>query len=177
MVREGRTFGGVEALTWNAMDIVLGALFAWSAWRGWRRGLIWALAMLAAIGVGIAAGAYGAEHLAAQVQDAFGWSPRAAAVAAFTAAFVVVGAGILFLAKLLETGVMLAAFGWANRLAGAGFSVARMALVVAAVLTLAGVVRSPDAPLPAAWREDSLLLPHVEALGRLVLPEPGSALR
>jgi membrane protein required for colicin V production len=84
---------------------------------------------------------------------------------------VVVGAGILFLAKVLEAGVMLAAFGWANRLAGAGFSVARTALVVAAVLAFADVVAGPEGALPAEMREQSWLLPPVDALGELVMPE------
>jgi len=162
---------GFDAFEWTPVDVVLGALFVWSAWRGWRRGLIWALAMLAAIGAGIAAGSYGATELAHHVESGLGWSRRASAIAAFTAAFVGVGAGILFLAKVLEAGVMLAAFGWANRLAGAGFSVARTALVVAAVLAFADLVAGPHGALPATTREQSLLLPPVEALGKLVMPE------
>ncbi len=99
----------------NFLDIILAVPLCWCIYKGFRRGIIFELAMLA----GIVAGCYLAIHLAKTVSGWIGIKGEASVLVAFLIIFVAVVFGAFFLGKCAENLVKLVKVNLLNKMLGA----------------------------------------------------------
>ena len=102
---------------------------AWGAFKGFGKGLVLEIALIA----GIVAGAYGAARLShwasGFLHHHFQWNQKLLPFASFLLVFAVIFIGIVLLAKMIETALSITPAGILNKLGGALFGVLKWALL------------------------------------------------
>ncbi|MFH6997674.1 CvpA family protein [Flavobacterium sp. FlaQc-57] len=118
------------------LDIILGALLAFSLYKGVKNGLFVEVASFVSLLLGI----YLAIKFSSLMKDIImkhvSWNPNTIQVTAFILTFILVVIGVYFLAKIL-TGIADFAFlGWANKLGGGFFRVLKTILILSVIIVL-----------------------------------------
>lgn len=118
------------------LDIILGALLAFALYKGIANGLFLELASFVSLIIGV----YFAVKFSVITKDILSgfvhWNPNTIQVIAFILTFIMIVAGITFLAKIL-TGIADFAFlGWINKLGGGLFRVLKTVLIVGLVFSI-----------------------------------------
>jgi len=151
----------------NWLDLLLLALLALAAFKGFQRGFIVELLSL----VALVAGIWAASRFSEQVTTALGIDIDHAALA-FVITFLVVLLAVHVLARFLTTLIDLAQLGLPNKLAGVVFGVVRSAFSLSVVLNLL-VGYTEGAMPPAEARDASALYAPVRGFAPLLVPALG----
>ncbi len=118
------------------LDIILGALLAFSLYKGIVNGLFIELASFLSLMIGI----YFAVKFSVVTKDILAehvhWNPNSILVVAFLLTFLLVVIGIHFLAKILTGIVDFAFLGWINKLGGGLFRVLKTVLIMGMIFTI-----------------------------------------
>jgi membrane protein required for colicin V production len=116
--------------------MVLGALLAFSLYKGIKNGLFTEVASFVSLLLGI----YIAIKFSSLMQEALmqhvSWNPNTIQAVAFILVFILVVIGVYFLAKIL-TGIADFAFlGWLNKLGGGFFRVLKTIFIISILIAL-----------------------------------------
>ena len=118
------------------LDIVLGALLAFSLYKGIVNGLFVELASFVSLIIGV----YFAVKFSVITKDILSgfvhWNPNTIQVIAFILTFTIVVISVHFLAKILTGIADLAFLGWINKLGGGLFRVLKTVLLVGIVFSI-----------------------------------------
>lgn len=118
------------------LDIVLGALLAFSLYKGIVNGLFVELASFVSLIIGV----YFAVKFSVITKDILSgfvhWNPNTIQVIAFMLTFIIIVIAITFLAKILTGIADLAFLGWINKLGGGLFRVLKTVLLVGIVFSI-----------------------------------------
>lgn len=118
------------------LDIVLGALLAFSLYKGIVNGLFVELASFVSLIIGV----YFAVKFSVITKDILSgfvhWNPNTIQVIAFMLTFILIVIAITFLAKILTGIADLAFLGWINKLGGGLFRVLKTVLLVGIVFSI-----------------------------------------
>lgn len=145
----------------NFLDIILAVPLCWCIYKGFKRGIIFELAML----VGIIAGCYLAIHLAKAVAGMIGIQGEVSVLAAFLIIFVSVIVGAFFLGKCIENLVKLVKAGLLNKLLGAVLGMLKCVCILS-VLTSFVLMADPHGHvITKATREGSVLFTPIDKVG------------
>ena len=145
----------------NFLDIILAVPLCWCIYKGFRRGIIFELAML----VGIVAGCYLAVHLAKTVAGLIGIKGEASVLVAFLIIFVAVVVGAFFLGKCVENLVKLVKVGILNKLLGAVLGMLKCVCILS-VLTSFVLMADPGGHIITKdTRDGSVLFNPVNKVG------------
>ncbi|MHB9142751.1 MAG: CvpA family protein [Paludibacter sp.] len=140
----------------NSLDLILLIPIALGFVFGLFKGLIRELASLAAIVLGI----YGAKLLTPMVSDfltsKFDFSSKTSQPIAFLLIFLVIGIGLLFLAKILDKIFEAMYLGGLNKLLGGLFGGLKFALIVSVLLNVFNALDSRFSILSAETKENSI---------------------
>jgi len=140
----------------NTLDLFLLIPIALGIIFGLMKGLIKELASLAAIVLGI----FGAKLFAPIVSDilvhTFLFSPKTAQPLAYLFLFVVIGIGLLLLAKMVEKFFSAIALGGVNKVLGALFGGLKIALIVSVLLNIFDALDSRFSILSPETKENSI---------------------
>ncbi len=151
----------------NWLDLLLLALLALAAFKGFQRGFIVELLSL----VALVAGIWVASRFSEQATTALGIAIEHAALA-FVLTFLVVLLAVHVLARLLTTLIDLAQLGLPNKLAGVVFGVVRSAFTLSVMLNLLVGYTEGAMPPPEA-REASALYAPLRGFAPLLVPALG----
>lgn len=127
--RDSDTFD-IKSRAMNFLDILIAIPLIYFIYKGWKRGLIFELAML----VGVVAGSWCAIHLSKGVADLLKLEGDTAILIAFFITFVGVLVIVFFLAKAVEGFVKLVKVGKMNNLLGAALGMLKCLCVLSILL-------------------------------------------
>jgi membrane protein required for colicin V production len=118
------------------LDIILGVLLLYAAFKGLKAGLFATLASLVSLVLGIYIALKFSGFVAFWLQNKVSWSAKYVEITAFGITFLVVIIGIHLLAKVLDSLMDFAYLGWINHLAGGLFGVLRMVIILSILFNL-----------------------------------------
>ncbi len=154
----------------NYLDILLAIPLIWAVYRGFTKGLIFSVASLLALILGI----YGAIHFSFVVQDfvraIFHPNDRYLAFLSFTITFILIVIIIHMVAWAIDRLIKAVALGMVNRLAGVVFNVIKMAFILSIILSLLNYLNRFNNFIPEKDREESLLYGPVSSFAPAVFP-------
>lgn len=118
------------------LDILFGALLAFSLYKGIKNGLFVEIASFISLLLGIYIAIKFSSFMKELIMKHVSWNPNTIQVTAFILTFILVVIGVYFLAKIL-TGIADFAFlGWANKLGGGFFRVLKTILILSIFIAL-----------------------------------------
>lgn len=116
------------------IDIIILLLLALGAWRGYKNGFIYEIAVLGAWFIALFAAFHFASMLQPSVADWFHVKPAKAHWISFALLFLIVVVGVLLLAKFFTGLISITPLGVFNKILGVMFSVFKTALLIGIVL-------------------------------------------
>jgi len=154
----------------NYLDVLIAIPLVWGAYKGFQRGLIFEIAML----IGLVLGLYLAfklsgllETVVARMVDAEGTTLY---MLTFFVVFIAVIMIMVLLAKFLEQILKIGKMDNLNKLAGAFFGIVKFALVVSVVLSVFRPIDRRFSVLPEKIRKESLLFDPVSKSSQYIFP-------
>ena len=154
----------------NYLDIILAIPLLWAVYKGFTKGLIFSVASLLALILGI----YGAIHFSfvteCYIQKWFHPGEKYLAFISFGSTFVLIVIIVHLVAWAIDRLVKAVALGIVNRLAGVVFNVVKMAFILSVILSLVNYLNSFSHFLPEKDQEESLLYKPVSGFAPAVFP-------
>lgn len=148
----------------NFLDLIIAIPLVFFIYKGWKRGLVFELAMLA----GLIVGCYAATHFSTWLVGVLHLGGDTAILIAFFILFIGVLVLALVLAKAIEGFVKLVKVGKANNLLGAAFSMLKGLCIISVLLNMLMMVDSQAEFVTQKTRDNSILYrPTVQAGSRL----------
>lgn len=140
----------------NLLDILLAIPLCYFIWKGWKRGLIFEVATL----VGIIIGIWACIHFSTWVAEALNIQGEGAVLIAFFITFAAVVVGAFFLGRAIEGVFKMVKLGGINKLAGALFGMAKCLCVLSVLLNFILLVDHEQIIItPEAQKESQLFKP------------------
>jgi len=152
----------------NYIDLILLIFLLWSAYRGFRNGLIIEVASIAALILGI----FGAIKFSFMTSDflveKFEMTTKYLPLISFAITFVVIVIVVHLLAKALDKLVKAIALGFINRLFGILFGVVKTLFILSIILVILNTIDRKTKFLPEDKIEESLLYNPISAFAPLI---------
>jgi membrane protein required for colicin V production len=117
-------------------DMILGALLAFSLYKGIKNGLFVEVASFVSLLLGIYIAIKFSSFLKDIIVKYVSWNPNTVQATAFILTFILVVIGVYFLAKILTGIADFAYLGWMNKLGGGFFRVLKTVLIVSIFIAL-----------------------------------------
>jgi len=147
----------------NYIDLILLIFLLWSAYRGFRNGLIIEVASLAALILGI----FGAIKFSYMTSDflveKFEMTTQYLPLISFAITFVIIVVVVHLLAKALDKLVKAIALGFVNRILGVLFGVIKTAFILSIILVILNTIDRNTHFLPEDKIEESFLYKPISA--------------
>ncbi len=154
----------------NYLDFILLIPILYGAWKGFRKGFIIEIFTLLALFAGI----YGAIHFADRMStflfDSLEIKSDYLPIIAFCLTFLLVGAMVFFLGRLLEKAVSMAALSLFNKMAGLLFGALKMLLVSSMLVIVLESIDEKNEFISKDFKEASLLYEPLRDLTFKALP-------
>jgi membrane protein required for colicin V production len=118
----------------NYIDIFIIAIFAWFGYKGFRKGLVFELISILALGLGVYGGLkfsdVTAEYLTKYIDSEY------LNIASFTVTFLVILLLVFMAGKVVEKVINLVALKLVNKVLGAVFAVLKMGIILGVIITI-----------------------------------------
>ncbi len=113
----------------NYLDFLLLIPILIGAWKGFKKGFIVEIFTLLALFAGIYGAIHFTDYMTEILKDQFSMTSEYLPIISFTVTFLLVGAMVYFLGKLLEKAVSMVALSTLNKFAGLLFGALKMGIV------------------------------------------------
>lgn len=160
----------------NIFDLIIFAPLAYGAYKGYKRGLIMSLFMLLAIIVGLYAAFQLTDTFVDFAHVQFNWEKSTLVPIIFIILFLVIGAGIYFAGKLLETALKVVKLSLFNNLAGLLLGVLQWIYLVGTLLLFVLSTDKEQKIIPNQTRNTSIAIPFYTGMLKNTLPKLGQTL-
>nr|WP_294789250.1 CvpA family protein [uncultured Flavobacterium sp.] len=117
-------------------DIIVGALLAFSLYKGIKNGLFVEIASFVSLLLGIYLAIKFSSLMTGIISKHVSWNPANIQLTAFILTFILVVIGVYFLAKILTGIADFAMLGWMNKLGGGFFRVLKTILILSVFIAL-----------------------------------------
>ncbi len=141
------------------LDLIILLPLIYGAYKGYKRGFIMSLFMLLAVIVGLYAAFHFTDVIVSYGQDHFEWKSKYISPITFLSLFLVVGAGIYFGGKVLESVIKLAKLSILNSLAGALLGLLQWTYFVGSLLLMLISFDQKETIISKETKQHSLILP------------------
>lgn len=145
----------------NLLDILLAIPLVYFIYKGWKRGLIFELAMLC----GIVVGSLAASRLARGIADLLKLEGDAAVLIAFFIIFVGVIFIAFFLSKAVEGFVKLVKVGTVNNILGAALGMLKCLCILSVILNFILLVDRGNVIITQTTKDGSVLFEPIYKVG------------
>lgn len=152
----------------NVFDIIIIVLLAWSAYRGFSKGIISSLASLSALLLGVWGAIQFSKITASYLIDIISVEEKLLGIIAFAITFIGIVIAVHFIAKLVERLVKAVALGFVNKLFGAVFGVLKIAFIVSVALFFVNAINSKTGFLSHNFKENSIFYKPIEKFAPLI---------
>lgn len=154
----------------NSVDIVLAVILLYGAIRGFFRGFFAELASFIGFIAGVYIAVYFSYILSDLITERVTWNSRIVGLIAFAITFIIVVFTISLAGKFITGLLNFAALGILNKIIGACFGLLKLAFIVSVVIMFFGSMNEDVEIVEAETLEQSILYPHVRAIGPILLP-------
>lgn len=137
----------------NFLDILIAVPLCYFIYKGWRRGLIFEIASLVSIIVGV----WACTHFSTWVAEVFGFHGEAGILVAFFVTFAAVVVLAHFLGKAIEGIFKMVKLNMVNKILGALLGMAKCLCVVSILLNFVLLIDTHQAILTPKAKEESKL--------------------
>jgi membrane protein required for colicin V production len=141
------------------LDLIILLPLIYGAYKGYKRGFIMSLFMLLAVIVGLYAAFHFTDVIVTYGKDKLNWKSNYIAPLTFLSLFLVVGAGIYFGGKVLESVIKLAKLSILNSLAGALLGLLQWTYFVGSLLLMLISFDQKEKIISKETKQHSLILP------------------
>jgi len=154
----------------NYLDFILLVPILWGAWKGFRKGFIIEIFTLLALFAGI----YGAIHFSDKIStlltETFDFKSDYLPIIAFSLTFLLVGAMVFFLGRVLEKAISLVALSTINKFAGLLFGALKLVLVSSMLVIVLESIDEKDQFIAKDLKESSILYEPLRDITFTALP-------
>lgn len=143
------------------LDLIILLPLIYGAYKGYKRGFIMSLFMLLAVIVGLYAAFHFTDVIVSYRQEHFEWKSKYISPITFLSLFLVVGAGIYFGGKVLESVIKLAKLSVLNSLAGALLGLLQWTYFVGSLLLMLISFDQKEKIISKETKQHSIILPVI----------------
>jgi membrane protein required for colicin V production len=143
------------------LDLIILLPLIYGAYKGYKRGFIMSLFMLLAVIVGLYAAFHFTDVIVSYGQEHFEWTSKYISPITFLSLFLVVGAGVYFGGKVLESVIKLAKLSVLNSLAGALLGLLQWSYFVGSLLLMLISFDQKGTIISKETKQHSLILPVI----------------
>jgi membrane protein required for colicin V production len=151
-------------------DIIFLIIFIWAAFKGFSKGLIYQLASLTALVLGIFGAVKLSELLTQVLISKFNMSGEYLPLISFALIFIVIIILVHLLGKILEKIVDAIALGFVNRLTGAVFNSIKAAFIISILLVFLNTINAQSRFLPQDQINNSIMYKPLSKLAPAIFP-------
>jgi membrane protein required for colicin V production len=148
----------------NMLDLIILLPLIYGAYKGYKRGFIMSLFMLLAVIVGLYAAFHFTDVIVDYGKEHFKWSSKYVSPITFLTLFLVVGAGVYFGGKVLESVIKLAKLSVLNSLAGALLGLLQWIYFVGSLLLMLISFDQKEKIISKETKQHSNVLPVITAV-------------
>ena len=146
------------------LDLIILLPLIYGAYKGYKRGFIMSLFMLLAVIVGLYAAFHFTDVIVDYGNEHFEWSSKYSSPITFLSLFLVVGAGVYFGGKVLESVIKLAKLSVLNSLAGALLGLLQWIYFVGSLLLMLISFDQKEKIISKETKQHSIILPVMTAV-------------
>ncbi len=146
------------------LDLIILLPLIYGAYKGYKRGFIMSLFMLLAVIVGLYAAFHFTDVIVSYGKEHFEWSSKYISPITFLSLFLVVGAGVYFGGKVLESVIKLAKLSVLNSLAGAVLGLLQWIYFVGSLLLMLISFDQKEKIISKDTKQHSYVLPVITAV-------------
>lgn len=154
----------------NYLDFILLVPVLIGAWKGFRKGFIIEIFTLLALFAGIYGAIHFSDYMATVLTDNLKIQSDYLAIFAFALTFLLVGAMVYYLGKVLEKAISLVALSTINKFAGLVFGTLKMLLVSSMIVIVLESIDEKDNIISKKLKDSSLLYEPLKNITFKALP-------
>ncbi len=154
----------------NILDIIIAIPLLWALYRGFRKGLVYMIASLLALVLGILGAVRFHENIGELLNGWFDVNPEHLNILSFAVTFILIVIVVHLTAFLVDKLIKAVALNFINRLAGMGFGVLVSAFIISIILQPISAANSKKAFISEKTIEGSLLFEPMSRLAPAVFP-------
>jgi len=140
----------------NAFDLIVIVLLAWSAYKGFNKGLISSAASLIALLLGVWGAIKFSNITAGYLTGVINVDEKVLSVIAFAVTFILIVIAVHFIAKAVEGLAEAVALGIVNKVFGAAFGVLKFAFIISVILVVLNAANRNMEFLSPDFKQESL---------------------
>jgi len=152
------------------LDILIIIPLAWAAFQGYKKGLIYEIAKVVALLLGIFAAIKFSEPMKEWLSTVTSWDENWLPAIAFGLVFVGVVVGVYYFGRILDSMLKAMSLGLLNKLAGLALGSLKMGLILSGFLMLIQSVDKGEMLLTQERKESSMMYEPVLKFGTTVVP-------
>jgi membrane protein required for colicin V production len=154
----------------NYLDIIFISILAWAAFRGYMKGFIVQLALLAALFIGIWAAVKFSLPVSVLFEEMMSLEQKTSQVVSFIVIFILVIILMYLLAMFLDKFIDQMALGIFNKIAGIFFSVVKSAFIISIILSLIVKINLYFPVIPSEHIKKSMLFEPISKVAPAIFP-------
>jgi membrane protein required for colicin V production len=154
----------------NTFDIVISILLLYGGWKGFKRGLVFEIAMLLGLVIGIYAAFKFSDLIFSFVQKFLSDNGYLIHIISFLVVFGVIVLTFILFAKIIESVLKVTALNIFNKIAGALFGVLKFSLVISVLLLLFLPLQKKINAIPQKVLNESVLYPYILNVSSWIYP-------
>lgn len=153
----------------NFIDISIAVVIIWFGYKGLKKGLVFELVSIIALGLGVYGGIKfsdtTAEYLIPYLDTKY------LKVAAFTVTFLIILVLVFVAGKVVEKIINMVALKFINKLMGATFGIVKSGLIVGVLITIIDSYDQKLEFIPKEVKNESILFSPLANFANTILPE------
>jgi len=153
----------------NYIDIFILAIFAWFGYKGFRKGLVFELISIIALGLGVYGGLKFSDVTAGYLANYI--DSEYLNIASFTVTFLGILLLVFMAGKVVEKIINMVALKLVNKVLGAVFAVLKMVIILGVVITILESYDQKLGFIPKDIKENSMLYKPLLETANKILPE------
>ncbi len=154
----------------NYLDFILLVPILIGAWKGFKKGFIIEIFTLLALFAGIYGAIHFTDYIAEILKENLSMDSEYLPVIAFIVTFLLVGAMVYFLGKMLEKAISLVALSTANKFAGLLFGATKMLIVSGVIVVVLESIDEKGNIISRDLKNDSLMYEPLKKMAYTSLP-------
>ena len=154
----------------NTLDIIILVPLAYFAFKGFTKGFIITLAMLAGILIGFYAAIHFSEIIAELLKDQFAMSSANIRPISYLLTFVIVLILVYLLGQFLTGVVKTTGLGFLNRIGGVILGLIKGLLILSAFVVLFGRIDPKSHLIPLNWKQESVFYQPLSKVAPQIFP-------
>jgi len=154
----------------NYLDMFIAVLLIWAVFRGFTRGFIMQLTILAALALGVYAALKFSDFTAAQLEGRLDVNSETLFLVAVAITFILVFFAVNLTGRMIEKVVESVDLSFLNRLMGVILSLAKTAIILGVLLSYLNRLDQKFSFLPANTREHSIFYKPLTGITKKIFP-------